>query len=339
LQSFGLQGPGTDDNNHDEADKKDSSVSDSKVITIHKKSSSTGGGYIDANVNGDDDDDDDDDGDNQDNENNGIPVLGGIVPTNEYETTNNEEDELDTSTSAFSRYTTNTETDDDQTHIGDIRESKFGSSGGGGGGKTPMHNPGIFFFGTGLFVTGSLLTFVAFGFAAQSLLASLEGVQFVSNIIFGKFFRNADISCSILLGVTMICGGIATVVLNGSHESETYTSQQLMMLYVNNHAYQAFLVIAGGSAVFLRYVEKAFTKRQKQGKPWPYSDIMIPLTFAIFSAIFGTQSVVQAKCLMMCLSLTLDHQNQFDHPFTYAMLAAWLVFVGVWLTRMGTALK
>jgi hypothetical protein len=69
------------------------------------------------------------------------------------------------------------------------------------------------------------------------------------------------------------------------------------------------------------------------------SDTVIPLTYAAFSALFGTQSVVQAKCLMMCLSLTLGGNNQFTHPFTYAMLGAWLVTVYIWLVRMGKALK
>jgi len=49
--------------------------------------------------------------------------------------------------------------------------------------------------------------------------------------------------------------------------------------------------------------------------------------------------VVQAKCLMMCLSLTMDGNNQFSHPFTYAILGWWLVSVYVWLARMGKALK
>ena len=41
--------------------------------------------------------------------------------------------------------------------------------------------------GTLVFVVGSLLTFAAFGFAAQSLLASLESIQFVSNVVFMRY--------------------------------------------------------------------------------------------------------------------------------------------------------
>ena len=40
--------------------------------------------------------------------------------------------------------------------------------------------------GTGVFVLGSLLNFASYGFAAQSLLASLEAVQFVTNVAFGR---------------------------------------------------------------------------------------------------------------------------------------------------------
>ena len=176
--------------------------------------------------------------------------------------------------------------------------------------KTSMHNPRLFYLGTALFVSGSLLTFASFGFAAQSLLASLEGVQFVSNVVFAKLIRKQPVTLPVLLGVSMIVLGVALVVLVGDHSSKVYSVRHLTRLYVENHAYQLFLVVAGGSAVVLRYTERAYSKRAAQGRPWPYSRTVIPVTYAAFSAIFGTQSVVQAKCLMMALSLTANGDNQ-----------------------------
>ena len=41
-----------------------------------------------------------------------------------------------------------------------------------------------------------------------------------------------------------------------------------------------------------------------------------PLSYAMFSAIFGTQAVVQAKCLSQVLFLTLDGDNQLGYWFT-----------------------
>jgi drug/metabolite transporter (DMT)-like permease len=135
-----------------------------------------------------------------------------------------------------------------------------------------MHSQSTFVLGTVMFVCGSLLTFVAFGFAAQSLLASLEGVQFVTNVAFARLIRKVPVTLPVVLGVVMIVGGVATVVLSGSHESDTRTSQELFELYLYNHAYQAFLVVAGGAAVVLRYTEKAYSKRltMPDRKPWPF---------------------------------------------------------------------
>jgi hypothetical protein len=176
--------------------------------------------------------------------------------------------------------------------------------------KARMHSPSVFYLGTGLFVCGSLLTFASFGFAAQSLLASLEGVQFVSNVAFAKLIRKQPVTGSVVLGVGMIVLGVATVVLVGNHSTHVYSVRHLTRLYVENSAYQAFLVVVGGSAVVLRYTEKAFSKRAAQGRPWPYSRTVVPVTYAAFSAVFGTQSVVQAKCLMMAITLTTNGDNQ-----------------------------
>lgn len=48
----------------------------------------------------------------------------------------------------------------------------------------------LWYLGAMLLVIGSLVNFVSFAFAPQSLLASLGSVQFVSNVIFGKVRRN-----------------------------------------------------------------------------------------------------------------------------------------------------
>jgi hypothetical protein len=202
----------------------------------------------------------------------------------------------------------------------------------------PMYSPRLFYLGTAMFLCGSILTFVAFGFAAQSLLASLEGVQFVSNVVFAKVMRNTTITYNVIAGSVMIVLGICTVVVLGSHTSETLTSLEIEHLY-ENPEYLTFLWFLGSAAVFLRYTEKAYSKRLKQGKPWPRSNTIIPVCYAAFSAIFGTQMVTQAKCLMMAIKLTFNGQNQFTYGFTYIMIAIFLACAWVWLYRMGRALK
>ena len=47
--------------------------------------------------------------------------------------------------------------------------------------------------GTVVFVSGSLLNFASYAYAAQSMLASLESIQFVTNLIFGRFMLKAHV--------------------------------------------------------------------------------------------------------------------------------------------------
>ena len=55
--------------------------------------------------------------------------------------------------------------------------------------------------GTEIFVTGSLLNFAAFAFAPQSILAALEGIQFVTNVLFGRCILGSTITNTMYLGV------------------------------------------------------------------------------------------------------------------------------------------
>ena len=92
----------------------------------------------------------------------------------------------------------------------------------------------IWIMGTCIFVSGSLLNFASYAFAAQSLLASLEAIQvrpcsrrprsaprgrpslpspqFVSNTVFGKFVHKAVITTRMYLGTTLIVVGTLVVV-------------------------------------------------------------------------------------------------------------------------------
>lgn len=62
--------------------------------------------------------------------------------------------------------------------------------------------------GTVTFVAGSLLTFAAFAFAPQTILASIEGVQFVTNVLFGKFVLGMEISLNVVFGTAIIVAGV-----------------------------------------------------------------------------------------------------------------------------------
>ena len=65
--------------------------------------------------------------------------------------------------------------------------------------------------GTIIFVSGSLLNFASYAFAAQSTLASLESVQFVTNLIFGRLLLKAKITETMFAGTVLTVTGTVLV--------------------------------------------------------------------------------------------------------------------------------
>ena len=61
-----------------------------------------------------------------------------------------------------------------------------------GSGKFVREEKALWCAGAVLLVVGSLVNFASFGFAPQSLLASLGSVQFVSNVVFGKVSQDQE---------------------------------------------------------------------------------------------------------------------------------------------------
>jgi len=59
-----------------------------------------------------------------------------------------------------------------------------------------------------------------------------------------------------------------------------------------------------------------------------------PVAYALFSAVFGTQAVVQAKCL----ALLLQAPGAFGDWLIWVTLLGWLFFVWIWLSRLNSAL-
>ncbi|AQK71322.1 putative magnesium transporter NIPA8 [Zea mays] len=98
--------------------------------------------------------------------------------------------------------------------------------------KSVMHfqtwRIGILFF-----AAGNCLNFMSFAYAAQSLLAALGSIQFVSNIAFAYFVLNKTISVKVMVATTFIVFGNIFLVSFGNHQSPVYTPEQLIAKYSN----------------------------------------------------------------------------------------------------------
>ena len=227
--------------------------------------------------------------------------------------------------------------------------------------------------GTVIFVSGSLLNFASYAFAAQSMLASLESVQFVTNLLFGKFMLgghvvSADLSMERLLNScepayahvwpkqtlllhrlsqtqTMLAGTCLTVtgtvmaVQFSSKVTLDLDTDDIKKLY-HNPGYLVYLILMGVAIVVLHFVYRKLDDRERNNTPVKHSDVILPGVYAVSSALFGTQSVVQAKVLAELLAVHGNgNENIFESWFTYMTLLIWILTVLVWLKRLNDALK
>ena len=122
----------------------------------------------------------------------------------------------------------------------------------------------IWYLGTFVFVAGSLLNFVSFGFAAQSLLAALGSAQFISNVFFGKVVLGEEVTRSTLLATFIIILGNAIVVNFSSHTSVVYTADDLISFYDGDfNGYAGCMIVL---AIASRFIYKRIDDRVKVGE-------------------------------------------------------------------------
>ena len=188
-------------------------------------------------------------------------------------------------------------------------------------------------------VCGALATFGAFGFGSQSLLASLESIQFVSNVAFAKYVHREPITRRMVLATLCIIAGNCLVVAFSSHEPSTFNSDQLLALYRTNTEYHAYLIVAGilwfaSMYTFRTYYDNRIKFKKKM---WMHN-LVEPSTFIFSTTIIGTQAVLQSKCMSMLIQVSGTGTNEFVKAPVYLILVAWVSLVAFFLRRMDMAL-
>lgn len=93
-----------------------------------------------------------------------------------------------------------------------------------------------------------------------------------------------------------------------SAQDENFNTHQLKAFY--DLDYNALLFFELALALAMHATFKSFKTSKEAGKQRRYSDLAMPLAYAICSAIIGTQSVIQAKCLSELLTMTFQGENQ-----------------------------
>ncbi|KAK9061628.1 hypothetical protein SSX86_018810 [Deinandra increscens subsp. villosa] len=194
-------------------------------------------------------------------------------------------------------------------------------------------------FGILFFAFGNALNFISFGYAAQSLLAALGSVQFVSNIVFAYFVLNKTVTVKVLVATTFIVLGNTSLVAFGNHQSPVYTQDQLAEKY-SNITFLFYCLLLVAVVVMHHYVyrrgELLLAIPGKELKR--YWKLLLPFSYAVVSGAIGSCSVLFAKSLSNLLRLSMSSSYRLDSWFTFSILLLFLCTAGFWMARLNEGL-
>ena len=200
-----------------------------------------------------------------------------------------------------------------------------------------------------MFIIGSIINFCSFAFAAQSLLACLGSVQFISNVFFARIILKERPSVHTYIATGVIVIGIIITVIFSNHKSETYTSKELISLY--DDTYLTFLVCVGVVLTIAELSYCYYTSRLESSQSLPFTNIIRPCSYSLVSATIGTQSILQSKCLAEIIkNNVIDNKNMDDNEtqqdqstfvdlYVYFVCVIFLIGISFWLYRLNNALK
>ncbi|KAF7084457.1 hypothetical protein CFC21_088079 [Triticum aestivum] len=190
------------------------------------------------------------------------------------------------------------------------------------------------------FAVGNCLNFMSFAYAAQSLLAALGSIQFVSNIAFAYVVLNKTISVKVMVATTFIVFGNVFLVSFGNHQSPVYTPEQLIAKYSNLvfvlYCMSLVFVVALSQYLY-RCGETILSDNAKDTST--HWRTLLPFSYAIVSGAIGSCSVLFAKSLSNMLRLTMSSRYQFHSWFTYSILLLFLCTAGFWMARLNEGLS
>jgi magnesium transporter len=147
-----------------------------------------------------------------------------------------------------------------------------------------FNSKNIWTLGLTIFSVGCLVNFASFAFAAQSLLAALGTVQFVSNVFFAKFVLGEVLTVRIVVATAIIVSGLLLAIMFSNHASETYTSQDLLDLYTPG--YFLFLLLLVAVLVIVHSIYVLYTHNEDIGTPLQGTVWTDHAPFSLFSVLY-----------------------------------------------------
>ena len=85
--------------------------------------------------------------------------------------------------------------------------------------------------GAGMYLTGNILQFLSYAFAAQSLLLALSSVQFATHLLFAWIVEGVIVPLRSILGAAVVILSNILLVVFSSKSSTLLTATGLLKLY------------------------------------------------------------------------------------------------------------
>lgn len=193
----------------------------------------------------------------------------------------------------------------------------------------PVYRLPLWCFGFVLILAGSILDFVAFGLAPQSLLAPLAALTLVWNMMLAPCFNKEKLSRKDIAATLIIFLGATVAVVFASHASPSYTLKMLLQLYRDPLTCAYFGVVALVVAIHygaIQFVEKlSLTSRRHRmiqiGLPSFWARVRL-IGYSGLAGTMGGQSVLFAKSTAELLKSALHGDDCFQQYPTYIIIVA-----------------
>ncbi|GLD96797.1 hypothetical protein PINS_up005480 [Pythium insidiosum] len=196
----------------------------------------------------------------------------------------------------------------------------------------PAYRLPLWVLGFVLILAGSILDFVAFGLAPQSLLAPLAALTLVWNMMLAPCFNKEKLSKKDIVATLIIFAGATIAVVFASHSSPSYNLSMLLHLYKDPLTCIYFGVVVCCVALhysLISFVEKlSLTSRRHRmiqvGQPMLWSKVRL-IGYAGLAGTMGGQSVLFAKSTAELLKSAFHGDDSFAHFETYLIMVALLL--------------
>ena len=156
-----------------------------------------------------------------------------------------------------------------------------------------------------IFIAAALVNFVAFAFAPATVIAPLEAIQFVSNLIWNKLVNRVIIGLRVLLGTALIIVGLVLAVMYGPRTGGQGYSIALLESYWAEPGWITFFAVTLLVVVVAEVTHYLYKKRAAEGQAlWMQEEITM-VSYLLGTSLISAQSVTFAKCMAEALEAAI----------------------------------